>query len=319
MPSHNRSNPGNSSGPPRYPGTFLMAFRDALGALNWKAERWMGDAVACLDANGDEHVVGLENLFRRARREEREQWPALIQDFLSRIRAAETTGEQERDLATVADQLLVRFGLPFTSMPNQLKVWSRNLEGTSLGINLVIDQPDTMVYVTEEMVAESGRPGEDWYQRALANLRERTPADCLEIVHEESGLRLCNVGDAYDSSRALILDHLLPDAQEMGAFAAVPSRDELLVLPVSMASLPQVHLLKMLAAKSFSKAPYAITDEVFWVHGGSWRVFPIDIRKEEVAVKPPREFLDLLDRLSPESTDEKKQDSGEERPEDPSS
>jgi hypothetical protein len=273
----------------------------------------MGDAVACLDADGDEHVVGLENLFRRARREEREQWPVLIQDFLSRIRAAERSGEEEQNLAAVADRLLVRFGLPFTSMPNQLKVWSRDLEGTNLGINLVIDQPDTMVYVTEEMVAQSGRPGEEWYERALANLRERTPADCLEVVHEESGLRLCNVGDAYDSSRGLILDCLLPDAREMGIFTAVPSRDELLVLRVSMQSLPHVHLLKMLATKNFKKAPYAISEEVFWVHGGVWRVFPIEIRKEEVAVKPPQEFLDLLDRLHPQSVDEKGQETDPDR------
>jgi hypothetical protein len=265
----------------------------------------MGDAVACLDADGDEHVVGLENLFRRARREEREQWPVLIHDFLSRIRAAEKSGEEDRTLASVADRLLVRFGLPFTSTPNQLKVWSRELEGTNLGINLVIDQPDTMVYVTEEMVAESGRPGEEWYERALANLRQRTPTDCLKVVHEDSGLRLCNVGDAYDSSRALILDSLLPDTREMGLFTAVPSRDELLVLAVSIQSLPHVHLLKMLATKNFKKAPYAISEEVYWVHGGVWRVFPIEFRKEEVAVRPPREFLDLLDRVQSESADER--------------
>jgi hypothetical protein len=295
-----------------------MAFREALTALNWKPERWMGDAVACMDSHGEEHVVGLENLFRRARREEREQWPGLIQDFLSHIRDAETAGEENRDLDSVAERLLVRFGLPFTSLPNQLKVWSRQLEGTNLGINLVIDQPDTMVYVTEEMVANSSRPGDEWYQHALANLRERTPADCLEIVHEDSGLRLCSVGDAYDSSRALVLDKLLPDAQEMGVFTAVPSRDELLVLPVSMQSLPHVHLLKMLAAKSFKSAPYAISDEVYWVHGETWRVFPIEIHKEEVAVKPPREFLDLLGRSRPDSGDESIQESGDARPEDPS-
>src|SRR5438552_6276997 len=135
MPSHNRSNPGSSSGPPRYPGTFLLAFKEALAALKWQARRWLGDAVTCADADGAEHVVGLENLYRRARREERDQWPALISDFHTRVREAEKTSAPDVQLVSVVDRLMVRFGLPFSNRANQAPVWSRSVEGTDLGIN----------------------------------------------------------------------------------------------------------------------------------------------------------------------------------------
>jgi hypothetical protein len=306
MPPNSRSNPGLSSGPPRYPGSFLLAFKEALAGLQWEARRWLGDAVACADVEGEEHIVGLENLYRRARREERAHWPALITDFLARIREAERAGAAGVELANVVDRLLVRFGPAFTNRGNQAPVWWRPLDGTDLGLNLVIDQPDTMVYVTEEMVTASGKPGDEWLGHAQANLRARTPPDCLEVIHEESGLRLCSVGDAYDSSRAVLLEELLPEASAAGLLTAIPSRDELLVLPVAVQALPHVHLLKLLAEKNFQKAPYAISDQVYWVRTGVWRTFSIEIRKDEVAIQPPPEFVEILNSLAPQ--DEK--DSG---------
>ena len=63
-----RTNPGQGNGPTRYPGTFLLAFREAVAGLKWTVQRWLGDAIDCLDAAGHSHVVGLENLFRRAKR-----------------------------------------------------------------------------------------------------------------------------------------------------------------------------------------------------------------------------------------------------------
>ncbi len=45
MQSRSRSDPGFGFGPPRYPGTFLLAFRQALAGLHWQARRWLGHAV----------------------------------------------------------------------------------------------------------------------------------------------------------------------------------------------------------------------------------------------------------------------------------
>lgn len=305
MAARDRSDPGHSSGmPARYPGTFMLAFREATIGLNWKILRWLGDAVECADADGEPHTVGLENLYRRARREERSRWPDLIRDFLTRVRAAESAADPNTDLDAVADRLMLRLGQPFAGLPDTMMVWARELEGTALSINLVIDHPETMSYVTQQMVERSGRSGDDWVKRALANLRARTPDECFQPVHEESGMLLCSVADAYDSSRALLLDLLLPEAEEFGCLTALPSRDELLVLPITAEALPYLHLLKVLAEKSYKTAPYAITDEVFWVHEGVWRLFPIDLRGNNVVAQPPPEFLEVIDVLRPVEDDD---------------
>jgi hypothetical protein len=311
MARSNRSDPGSGGGRPRYPGSFLLAFREAVAELNWQVRRWLGNAVECIDENGQEQTIGLENLYRRARREPRELWPAFIADFLRRINAAGQADRPPEELVATAERLLVRLGQGRFGGTTGLKVWSHKLAGTDLQACLVIDSPETMFYVTEEMVTQSGQPGESWLEKAIANLRQRTQGDCLEVVDEDSGIRLCSTGDAYDAARVLLLDHLLPETQEFGCFVSVPSRDELLVLPVSARAMAFVHLLKVLAEKNFKSAPYPISDEVFWVRAGTWCRFPVEVRNQQVVVTPPQEFLPVFQRLAPDGNGDERKDTTE--------
>ncbi|MCI0460940.1 MAG: hypothetical protein L0Z62_28665 [Gemmataceae bacterium] len=299
MTDHARSHPGFGSGQPRYPGTFLLAFREAAAALNWTVTRWLGGAVECRDSEGREHVVGLENLYRRARREDRSTWPELIEGFLGMI-DLDQFRDPPTDLTKMAERVLVRLGQPIGTSADRAEVWSRPVANTSLVLNLVVDCPQSMYYVTTEMLDESGKPVEEWVEVALANLKAQTPAECFQVLHDESGLRQCLVADAYDSSRALLLDALLPETTGEGYFVALPGRDELLVLPVTVPALGFVPLLKGIAEKSYRTAPYAITDEVFWVREGTWYPFPIELGSDKVTAQPPPEFLEVLERLTVE-------------------
>ena len=76
----------------------------------------------------------------------------------------------------------------------------------------------------------------------------------------------------------------------------IPGRDELLVLPVTGKAIPHIHLLKVLADKNFKTVPYPISNEVYWICEGVWRPFPIHVRRREVAVQPPPEFVEILER-----------------------
>jgi hypothetical protein len=301
MGQNNRNHPGSGSPPPRYPGTFLLAFREAVESLHWSIQRWLGAAVACQDADGHEHIVGLENLYRRARTQDRAGWPQLLADLLRSARLEELR-EAPADLAEVADRLLVRVSRLTGEQANEMQIWWEPLHGTCLGMNLVVDYPDAMSYVTREMVESSGRAGEVWLQRAVENLQAQTPAECLQVIHHESGLRQCVVGDAYDSSRVLLLDRLLPETREQGYLVGLPGRDELLVLPVTAPALAYVPMLKGLAEHRFRSAPYAISDEVYWIHQGQWYVFPIEVNEERVTAQPPELFLEVVQRLA--TTDE---------------
>jgi hypothetical protein len=298
MEPRRRSDPGQGSGP-KYPGSFLLAFREALAGMGWQVRRWKGSLVECADADGNDRVIGLENLFRRARQIDRADWPDLVRDFLDTVGTISEDEALPANLEGVADRLLVRLGPPLSKLPEEDRVWAQALADTGLWVNLVVDYPNRMCYVTEQLVADSGRPGSRWLEAALDNLAARTPAQGFQVVDEESGLRICSVADAYDSSRALILDRLLPEAGPDGCFVSLPGRDALFVLPVNQKALGQFHLLKLLAEKNFQSAPYPISDDVFWVRGKTWHLFPIKVKGEEITVEPPEEFLGVLKRLVP--------------------
>src|SRR5438128_2309905 len=132
MSSRRRSDPGLGPGTPLYPGTFLLAFREAAGIMRWQVRRWLGQMVECVDAEGRTHMVGVENLYRRARRAERADWPALVAEFLRTLDSASRTDNLPADLAGVADHLLVRLGQPLKGMSEESKVWSQSLSETAL-------------------------------------------------------------------------------------------------------------------------------------------------------------------------------------------
>ena len=302
MQDRARHDPGSGFGPPKYPGTFLQAFREAAALLHLDIRRWLGTAVECADERGRNLVIGLENLYRLARRHEREEWPRLIGDFMRTAGVSDADAELTEALASVGDRLLPRLGLPLESLPASAQVWSQSLAETGLCVNLVIDRQKTFHYVTAEAINESGKDGPAWFEQAMANLRARTPADCFEVIDEESGLRLCAVGDAFDSSRALLLDTLLPEGAGDGFFVAVPARDCVLAVPVNAQALGFVHLLKVLAEKNFKTSPYSISDRVYWVREGVWRFFCVEVQGQQATIQPPLEFVEILDRLAPDKS-----------------
>ncbi len=85
MPPSSRADPGSGSGPPKYPGTFLLAFREATAELNWQIRRWTNQLVECADEQGRMQLVGLEDFYQRVRPLQRDQWPAVITQLLREL------------------------------------------------------------------------------------------------------------------------------------------------------------------------------------------------------------------------------------------
>jgi hypothetical protein len=306
MPSSGNNNPGSGFGGPRYPGTFLLALREALARLSWQSVVWKGTTVECLDAQGQKQFVGLDNLYRRLRREARERWPDLLAELLGSV--GPEVGAPPGDLSEVAGQLLVRLGPPFKRDNAETDVWSESLVEHLLVATLVIDYPNSMSYVTEKMIDDSGQSGAYWLERAVENLRGKSEASSMQAVHPESGLVQGQFGDAYDSPRALLLDDLIPGHEENGFFVVVPGRDHLLVLPLTSATLPLAPWLRAIAAKTYSEMPDPISPELFWVRRGDWHHIAIEIEGEDLVVKPPPEFAEVMARLR--DTDDESPDEG---------
>src|SRR5262249_46803707 len=130
MPRRGRSDPGFGYGPPRYPGTFLLALREAVAGMSWQIRGWRGNLIECVDSAGNEHAVGLDNLYRRARRLDRDKWPELVAEFLRTVSGVAADELLPADLASAADRLLLRLGSPRRPADGEAVPWSQRLEGT---------------------------------------------------------------------------------------------------------------------------------------------------------------------------------------------
>jgi hypothetical protein len=150
------------------------------------------------------------------------------------------------------------------------------------------------------MIASSGQPAEHWFQRGIANLRDKSAPTCFAPVHDESGLLQAQASDAYDSSRALLVDDLIPGHEENGFYVIVPGRDHCFVLPITAESLMLGPWMRSIAIKMCKDMPYPISPELFWVRGGLWHHFFIEETGGELQVTPPAAFVDVMERVRPD-------------------
>lgn len=290
--------PDSSEHTQTLPGPFRVAVAAHLNELGYTVTGWQQAGVDVAAPGKDARYIGLANLYRRATAAGDRDWPKMIREFLSHV--TDSLGGQPipTDLVTALTQLRPRLGQPFSREGKEGKArpWGMPLAGTGLEINMVIDYPNTMAYVTDDMLATTSKPADELLDIALANLRRTTPPDFLTRVSEELDIHVGHCGDGYDAARALLLEDLLPDCPA-GFWVVVPSREELAVWPVSYPALGKVHVIKMFAADNFAAHAYPVSDEVFWVWQGTWHPFGIRIGDQTVTIDAPEPFADALREL----------------------
>ena len=137
---------------------FLRAFRRAAAQRGLSIVQWLDDGVECRDAQGETSTLGLQNIARTCRQHEPADWPDIIAHFLQNVGPGELD-ELPDDLDAVADQVLPRLGAPLSSPDAQERIWWKKLDPERVWLNLVIDYPTRMAYVTREMMERSGKTG----------------------------------------------------------------------------------------------------------------------------------------------------------------
>ncbi len=273
---------------------FRAAVAAELAAAGHTGVAWEPDGVRFRACGAEGQFLGLVNLYRRATGAGRAEWPAMIREFLGHSAAFLKAPALPDDLTTISAQLRPRLGRP-CDRTDKTPPWGIPLPGTGLEINLVVDFPHGMVYVTEPMLARSRRRGENLLDVALENLRAATPNDYFERASDELDVYIGHLGDGYDAARALLIEELMPDAPA-GFWVAIPSREELAVWPVSFPALGRVHALKTYAEENFHKHAYPVSAAVFWVWRGTWYEFGIALG-DEVLLDAPEPFGEALQEL----------------------
>jgi len=134
-------------------------------------------------------------------------------------------------------------------------------------IVFVIDLPQMTVSVTTEQSVRWGVTPDELELLARENLDSYAPSLELQVVESKEGGRAAILAeqDGYDAARLLLSDLHKRLAPQLGGnfYVATPARDMFVAL--SQNPGPFVHRLKDRVSQDYSRLPYPITDDLFYV------------------------------------------------------
>ncbi|MEU6034814.1 hypothetical protein ABZ801_05345 [Actinomadura sp. NPDC047616] len=252
-------------------------------------------------ADDTPYRIRLTNLRQWTAREPRDQWPALVADFLGSLIAATEAdlddGGLDLDDYTSVRSLL-RMRVYAEDIGDELDIVRRPV-APGLSEVVVIDKPTTLMVLTTEMVKGWPVDRDELFRVARENVRSDGPLDAH--VQPVDGTRLASLyGDtAYVTGHALWVGDY-PVTGPYGVLLAIPTQSVVHAAPLEQAAIPgAINRLIELAWEEYQQGPRSVQPHIYrWHEGvlslaGTVEQSPDD----SLAVHITQEFQDCLEEL----------------------
>jgi hypothetical protein len=252
-------------------------------------------------ADDTPYRIRLTNLRQWTAREPRDQWPALVSDFLGSLIAATEADLHEGgldldDYASVRS--LLRMRLYAEDIGDDLDV-VRRPAAPGLSEVVVIDKPTTLMVLTAEVVKEWPVDRDELFRVARENVRSDGPLDAH--VQPVGGTRIASLyGDtAYVTGHALWVGDY-PVTGPYGALLAIPTQSVVHAAPLEQAAVPgAVNRLIELAWAEYQQGPRSVQPHIYRWHEGVLSLAGTVEQSADgsLAVHITPEFQDCLEEL----------------------
>lgn len=164
---------------------------------------------------------------------------------------------------------------------------------------IVVDRPDSIGFVTPELVGEWGKSVDELFEVALANVLEQDEPEVNPV--KGSAIQALTGESLFVTAWVLMLDRLFDPMPRHGGLVAMPQSRVLLFLPIVDVSVaPAVGPLIALSDGLFKKGPDSLSPNLYWWHDGSLTYLPGGVSERGVEFTPPDEFLNVLQSLAAE-------------------
>jgi hypothetical protein len=164
---------------------------------------------------------------------------------------------------------------------------------------IVVDRPDSISFVTPELMGEWGKSVDELFEEALANVREQDEPEVNPV--KGSAIQALTGESLFVTAWVLMLDRLFDPMPRHGGLVAMPQNRVLLFLPIVDVSVaPAIGPLIALSDGLFKKGPDSLSPNLYWWHDGSLTHLPGGVSERGVEFTPPDEFLDVLQSLAAE-------------------
>ena len=131
------------------------------------------------------------------------------------------------------------------------------------------------------------------------NLRRKTPANGWTDIVTVDGLSAYVAKDGLSSSRVLCLQDLVRPWPFEGVLIAMPTRDQLLVLPLDRLDVLQSMRIMVLAGDTAREnGTHPLSDQLFWFDGEQWEWIQVSHLRNQIEIQPSGRFMDALERIT---------------------
>jgi len=249
--------------------------------------------------DGNRNRIMLTNLRQWTALEPRDQWPALVADFLgSLIAAAEADQDDRLDLDDYAAvRSLLRMRLYSDEIGDELDIVHRPA-APGLAEVVVIDKPTTLMMLTTEIAKGWPVDRDELFRVARENVRSDGPLDVDVQPAGETRLAALYGDTAYVTGHALWVGDY-PVTGPYGTLLAVPNQSVVHAAPLDRAFPHAMNALVGRAWEEYLQGPRSVRPHIYRWHEGT---LTLAGRVEQsadasLAVHITPEFQDCLEEL----------------------
>ncbi len=176
---------------------------------------------------------------------------------------------------------------------------SRELVRDHLWLSLVQSEQDHLYPVRAEDLEGMGLDAIEAWRRAERLLDRTSATSDLREVDTLPGLWFLLSGDGLAATRMALLPRLMAPLPLGGLVAAVPSPDQLLVVPLGSAgALDALQILASALGHAVERVEHPLSDQLFWYDGKRWVPIAVVHATEDITVLPPPDFVRAVNHLA---------------------
>ena len=225
-------------------------------------EKSLLSVTITLGSYKSEHA--LRNLYQNYLIEDPGSLDAIVRSFISELRESLESASVARKALSIEEGLDLVFPM---IKPDEMVTGSVSMPFLSgLSVVYAVDLPTAWRFVDQPLLEQWALGKEALHDKAVENLLQRSRENPPEIVPGDTPFAVYQLGDGFDSARALILDKLHQDAD--GFIFAIPARDQLLYLTTVTAPEPFLDAMRMQTEQDFDTMDNHLSRELWLWAGG---------------------------------------------------
>jgi hypothetical protein len=289
----------------RYVITLVQQSMAALGKQILKIDEGI---VSIARSEGEDLRLGLDNLLRRLRQQDREEWPAAVHDHMEKLgkldeqQSAYTYFFKDFDYSYKFLKLLVKpEGFAPADFIEQL-IHRQDVPGTRTF--LVMDYADQFRFINRDDIGEWERTEDELFEVAQSNMSLEEVAVRPVSLTTGQPMFVFFSGD-YSAGYALDFQRNANFAiGEYGAIVALPSKGMCLAVPIHSAeSLAVLEQVVSVALQCYTEEQGPISPELYWWFAGQFHYLVRMDRQNphKFILTMPQGLADLLFDTDPDT------------------